>query len=84
MLTAPLTEEIQQLSLDKATTLIRRAIKSARSEDGIRAQLNTAGFDGSRANIHSEVYEKEGFFIALVTVKSPLGVINVSITNSLR
>ncbi len=84
MLTATSVEQVQQSPLDQATELVRKAIKGAISEKGVRAQLTAAGFDGSNAMIRSGLYENEGFFIALVIVRSPLGTIKVSMTNTLR
>ena len=80
MPTTASVEQIQELSKDQDTARIEEALKGAKSDEEIRDRLNTAGFDGSRAGICSWYYENERFFKALVTVKSPLWFINVSIT----
>lgn len=61
----------RRLTEDEANIVVRQILRDARSDDDLIARLNTAGFAGEAAAIHSRSHG--GFYDAMVMVWGPNG-----------
>lgn len=58
--------DIEKLSITEATNIVKKIVRTATSDDQIRTELNTAGFNGDEAMINSAYVDGFGYMAQIL------------------